>query len=355
MNIIRTKVFPSIERNAAFAVLQSDMRSGMPVLFSLADKRSGSISGSKRMSKSLTSEYCGVQGRSRPMISNYTNGYCPISEVDIETCVKGFGTRFPCDDAWIMSVQNLDLFIEEFNGDSEPVNQNSFLPGTCNAFCFGVFGALALAVRTLSLENAFAEIDGDDLLEPFQAKSWAYMHFRLDDGDRSKIARMTKTAGGELKKHLGILAKSVKSRRLKNAAKSVESRRVSLSKATKKHFKRMGYEWNKSESEPRITVFDKVTKYGNVIRITADAGGHDELIPGIDVKFIGATFISPTASVISVNSVVCEADLQSILDQHDIDVRYFEENIAAIYDRELGQCHPTITKLIREHNIRKIG
>jgi hypothetical protein len=354
MDILRTKVFPGVERNVALAVLKADMRKGMPVLFSLADKRSGSISGCKRMLKSLTSEYCGVQDSSGPTLSNYTKGYCPLTEVDIETCVKGFGTRFPCNHAWILSVQNLDVFLKAFNGNSEPVNQNSFLPGTCNAFCFGVFGALALAVRTLSLDNAFGEIDNDDPLEPFQAKNWAYMHFGLNERDRSKIAGMMKLIGAELDKHLNVLAKSVKSRRDEGSLKPLDAPRVSLSSVAKKHFKRAGYVWNKSESEPRVTAFDKVTERGNVIRITADAGGHNELIPSVNAKFIGATFISPTTAVVSAVRVVSEADLQSLLDLHERDVRYFEENIASIYDREMGQCHPTITKLIQEQNIRRI-
>ncbi len=116
----------------------------------------------------------------------------------------------------------------------------------------------------------------------------------------------------------------------------------------------MGYTWNKSESEPRVTVFDKTTERGNVIRITADAAGHNELVPAIGAKFIGATFISPKVSVVDRRGIVTETELQALLAHHEKDVRYFEENIAAIYDRELGPCHPTITTLLQEHHIRAI-
>ncbi len=103
-----------------------------------------------------------------------------------------------------------------------------------------------------------------------------------------------------------------------------------------------------------MTVFDKVTDRGNIVRITADAGGHNELIPYIDAKFISSTFVSPESSVVGVNVVSSEAELSSLLERHESDLHYYEENIAAIYDQELGDSHPTITKLLQTQSIRQI-
>jgi hypothetical protein len=131
--------------------------------------------------------------------------------------------------------------------------------------------------------------------------------------------------------------------------------RVSLSSIAKRHFKKMGYVWNRFESERRVTVLDKVTARGNVIRITADAGGGNEVIPYVDAKFIGATFVSEPVSVVSAQSVTQADELQSLLEAHEQDLHYYEQQIASIYDYELGQCDLRVTKLIQEHRIRRIA
>jgi len=186
MEILRTKVFPKADRNVALAILQADLLRGKHLLFSLADKKGGAISGCKRLSKALSSECQPVHKSGLPSISNYSNGYIPLNESDIEQIVKGLGTRFPCQHGWIMSVQNLELFLKFFNAKSDAVNQNSFLPGACNVFCFGVFGVIGLSVNAITVKDAISEIASDDPLKPFGGKSWAYMHFALDDKDCQK-------------------------------------------------------------------------------------------------------------------------------------------------------------------------
>jgi hypothetical protein len=354
MEILRTKIFPKVDRNTAVGVIQADMQQGMPLLFSIVDKKGGSISGCQRLSKVLVAEYCAGRESGRPMVSNFSKGYQPLGEVDAETIIKGLGSRFPCDHGWIMSVKKRQAFVDFFARNSCPVNQNSFLPGACNVFCFSIFGPLALSVRALSLDHAIAEIENDEAEAPFGAKSWAFMHFSLDEEDRKKAAKMDQSRGAELKKHLKVLDKSVKSARRDGRGGPLGAPRVSLSSIAKKHFKKLGYAWNKSESERRVTVFDKVTDRGNVIRISADAGGFNEVIPYVEARFLSARFISPAVWVVSVQGVQTAEELESLLARHGKDVRYYEENVAAIYDEEMGRCHPTITKLIQDHRIRQI-
>jgi hypothetical protein len=354
MEILRTKVFPKVDRNVAVRVIQADTQQGLPLLFSIADKKAGSISGCQRLSKLLAAEYCGGQESGRPTLANFSKGYHPLSAGDIEPLIKGLGTRFPCDHGWIMSVQKLKVFVDSFAGKSDPVNQNSFLPGACNVFCFGVFGALALSVRALSVDHAITEIEGDDALAPFGTKSWAYMHFGLDDQDRAKAARMLQCKGAELDKHLKALGKAVKAGQRAGTSRPLDAPRVSLSSIAKRHFKKLGYVWNKSESEARETVFDTVTDRGNVIRITASAGGFNEVIPYVKAGFLSAAFSSPAVVFVSAQGVQTAEELESLLARHDQDVRYYEEHVAAIYDEEMGRCHPTITKLIQDHRIRRI-
>jgi hypothetical protein len=100
---------------------------------------------------------------------------------------------------------------------------------------------------------------------------------------------------------------------------------------------------------------DKVPERGNVIRITADAGGFNEVIPYVDARFLGAGFISPAVFVVSIQGVSTAEELQSLLMRHEKDVRYYEEQVAAIYDKEMGHCDPTITKLILNYRIRQMG
>ncbi len=354
MEILRTKVFGKVDRNAAVGVIQADMKQSMPLLFLIADKKGGSISGCQRLSKVLAAEYCADKKSGKATLSNFSNGYQPLSEADAETIIKGLGSRFPCDHGWIMSVKKPQAFVDFFARNSYPVNQNSFLPGVCNVFCFSVFGALALSVRALSLDHAIAEIENDEIESPFGAKSWAFLHFSLDENDRKKAAKMEQSRATELKKHLKALDKSVKGGRRDGRGEPLDAPRVSLSSIAKKHFKQLGYVWNKSESQPRVTVFDKVTDRGNVIRITADAGGFNEVIPYVDARFLSAAFISPAVWVVSVQGVRNAEELESLLASHDKDVRYYEEHVAAIYDEEMGRCHPTITKLIQDHRIRRI-
>jgi hypothetical protein len=353
MEILRTKAFQKVDRNVAVRVLQADSQQGMPVLFYIADKKAGSISGCQRLAKVLAAEYCAGRESGRPTLSNFSQGYHPLGEGDIEAIIKGLGTRFPCDHGWIMSVRKLQVFVDFFGSQSHPVNQNSFLPGACNGFCFGVFGALALSVRALSVDHAISEIEGDDALAPFGAKNWAYLHFSLDENDRKKAAKVEKSRGAELRKHLKALDEVVKGGP-RGASRPSEGPRVSLSSIAKKHFKKLGYVWNKSESEPRVTVFDKVTDRGNVIRITADAAGFNEVIPAVKARFLSAAFMSPRVSVVSTQGVYTAEETESLLARHDKDVRYYEEHVAAIYDEEMGRCHPTITKLIQDHRIRRI-
>jgi hypothetical protein len=253
-----------------------------------------------------------------------------------------------------MSVQNLGVFLKFFDGKSFPVNQNSFLLGACKVFCFGVFGALALEVRALELDTTITETGADDLGEPFGAGSWAYMHFVLDEKERMKIAEMMQSRGAELTQGLQELRKAVKSRHLDARRASGAVARVSLSSIAKRHFKKMGYVWNRSESEPRVTVLDKVTPCGNVIRITADAGGKNEVIPYVDARFISATFVSEPVPVVSAQGVTDADELQSLLEAHKGDLHFYEQQIASIYDHEAGQCDPRITKLIQERQIRRI-
>jgi hypothetical protein len=51
MKILRTKVFPKADRNVAVGVLRADVKQGRSVLFSILDKRNGTISGCARLSK----------------------------------------------------------------------------------------------------------------------------------------------------------------------------------------------------------------------------------------------------------------------------------------------------------------
>jgi hypothetical protein len=354
MEILRTKVFAKVDRNVAVGVIQADVKQGMPLLFSIADKKEGSISGCQRLSKVLSAEYCAGRESGRSTLSNFSKGYHPLSEADVEPLIKGLGTRFPCDHGWIMSVQKLNTFVEFLDGKSVSVDQNDFLPGVCNAFCFGVWGALALSVQALNPDHAIVEIERDEAEAPFGAKSWAFIHFSLDKNDRKKSAKMDQSRGAELKKHLKVLGKSAKGGRRDGGSGPLDAPRVSLSSIAKKHFKKLGYVWNKSESEPRVTIFDKVTDRGNVIRITADAGGFDAVIPYVDARFLSAAFISPAVSVVSIQTVHTATELESLLARHEKDVRYYEENVAAIYDKEMGRCHPAITKLIQDYHIRRI-
>lgn len=351
MEILRTKVFPKVDRNAVIRVIQADIKQGMQALFSIVDKKGGAISGCQRLLKVLEREYCVGQ---KAKLSNFSKGYQPLSEVDVETVIKGIGTRFPCDHGWIMSVKESQEFIDFFERNSWPANQNCFLPGACNVFCFSVFGALALSVRALSLDHAIAEIENDVAESPFGSKSWAFMHFCLDENDRKKNAKMKLSRGAELKDHLKALETSVQVGRRDGRVEHLGAPRVSLSSVAKMHFKKLGYAWNKSESESGATVFDKVTDLGNVIRVAADAGGNNEVIPYVDARFLGAAFISPTVSVVSAQGVHTAEELEALLERHTKDLRYYEEHVAEIYDKEMGRCHPTITKLIQDHHIRQI-
>jgi hypothetical protein len=355
MKILQTNVFPRVNRNAAVTVLQADMRQGMPLLFCLADKKAASISGCQRLSKAMTAQHCRIHDSGRAKISNFSKGCPPLNESDVDTIVRGLGTRFPCDYGWIMSVHSPDVLLSFFDGKSDPVNQNSFLPGACNVFCFGAFGALALAVRALELDTAIVKSEGDDVREPFGTENWAYMQFILDEKERLKVAEMMQLRGVELRQCSQVVAKSVKSSGPADRRASGVVARVSLSSIAKRHFKKMGYVWNRFESERRVTVLDKVTARGNVIRITADAGGGNEVIPYVDAKFIGATFVSEPVSVVSAQSVTQADELQSLLEAHEQDLHYYEQQIASIYDYELGQCDLRVTKLIQEHRIRRIA
>jgi hypothetical protein len=354
MDIIRTKVFAKVDRKVALRVLTADFQDGWSLLFCLMDKPKSPISGCQRLLKKLTSSYCGVQKADGDALTNYLTGYNPLNGADIETCVMGFGTRYPCRHAWIMSVRNLPIFQKEFADRAEQVTQNSFLPGTCNVFSFSVFGALALAVKLIEHDNALDEIAADNPLEPFETKSWSYLHFRINDKDRAKIDKMETAVGAILKKNRNALAKAVKAKRGTASAASGSGARVTFSGPAKKHFKRLGYVFNKAESQQSRTVFDKVTPHGNIIRITAEARGHNVLMPFIDAKFISANFISEEAPIIRGESVATETDLRELLDRHASDVTFFEENLAAIYDQQLGPCHPTITRLLQEQLIRQI-
>jgi hypothetical protein len=351
MEILRTKVFPKVDRNVATRVIQDDMKQGVPVLFSLVDKKGGAISGCQRLSKLLALENSVDQ---KAKLSNYSKGYHPLSEVDAETIIKGLGGRFPCDHGWIMSVRQPQEFVNFFGRNSLPVNQNCFLPGACNVFCFSVFGALALSVRALSFDHAITEIENDVAELPFETKSWAFMHFCLDESDRKMTTNMKRSRRTELENHLKALETSVQAGQRDGREETLGAPRVSLSSVARKHFRKLGYVWNKSESEPRVTVFDKVTDRGNVIRIAADAGGFNEVIPYVHARFLSAAFISPAVSVVSVQGVHTAEELEALLARHTKDLRYYEEHVAEIYDEEMGRCHPTITKLIQDHGIRQI-
>jgi hypothetical protein len=351
MEILRTKVFPKVDRNVATRVIQADMKQGMPVLFSLADKKGGVISGCQRLSKVLDLE---ISVSQKGKVSNFSGGYHPLSELATETIIKGLGGRFPCDHGWIMSVKQPKEFVDFFAQNQLPVNQNCFLPGACNVFCFSVFGALALSVLALSIDHAITEIENDVAESPFENESWAFMHFCLDESDRKRTINMERSRGSELKNHLEELEASLKAGQQDGRKETLGAPRVSLSSVAKKHFKKLGYVWNKSESERRVTVFDKLTDRGNVIRIAADAGGFNELIPYVDAKFLSAAFISPAVPVVSIQGVHTAEELDALLERHTKDLRYYEEHVAEIYDEEMGRCHPTITKLIQDHGIRQI-
>lgn len=352
MKILRTKVFPKVDRNVATRIIQADMKQGMPVLFSLFDKKAGAISGCQRMSKVLS--IGNSVGKKTRKLSNFSESYFPLTEVDVETIVKGLGTRFPCDHGWVMSVTQPQPFIDFFARNSDPVNQNCFLPGACNVFCFSVWGAIALSVQAINFEHAIIEIENDLAEAPFETKSWAFLHFCLDENDRKKNAKMKRSRGTDLKKHLMTLDASVKAGRRECHDESLGGARVSLSSVAKKHFKKLGYVWNKSESERSVTVFDKVTSRGNVIRVVADAGGFNEVIPYVDAKFICPQFVSPAVSIVSFQGVRTVDELDDLLTRHIQDLRYYEEHVAEIYDEEMGHCHPTLTKLIQDHSIRQI-
>ena len=354
MEVLQTRVFPRIDRDAVLSVLLADRRQGMPLLFGLADKAAASVSGCGRLSRILTSRHPGVRGSGAATLSNFSDGYLPLSEGDVEAIVKGLGTRFPCDYGWVMSVHSLNAFLEFFGGVPDAVNQNSFLPGACNVFCFGVFGALALSVRALDPDTALARIEGDDPREPYGAPGWGYVHFRLDGEDRAKVAAMMRSRGAELGQRLRALAGAVGSRRMEPREASGDVPRVPLSSIARRRFRKMGYVWNRQESEPRVTVLDKVTGNGNVIRVTADAGGTNEVIPYVSARFIGASFLSGPFPVVSVQGVADAGELRSLLERHEADLHYFEQRIASTYDREMGQCHPAITRRIRDHRVRSI-
>ncbi len=235
-------------------------------------------------------------------------------------------------------------------------SRSELLPaGACHVFCFSGWGALALSVQSLSLDDAIMEIENDVVESPFGNESWAFMHFCLDKNDRKSISRMKRSRGAELKNHIEVLRQTVQARQQElEEDERYAAQKVSLSSVAKKHFKKFGYVWNKRESEKRVTVFDKVTDRGNVIRIVADAGGADGAIAYVEAKFICPTFISQAVSIVSVQWVYTIEELEELFARHAEDLLYYEQHIAAIYDEEMGRCHPTLTKLIQDHHIRQI-
>ncbi|MEX2214581.1 MAG: hypothetical protein WD768_10660 [Phycisphaeraceae bacterium] len=354
MDIIRTKVFAKVERAVALEVLLADRRRGLPILFAMVDRVGGKISGCERAGKRLSGQLCEGRHAGQPCLSNFAEGYRAMSEKDIDVCVNGFAKSLPCEFGWIMSVDDHAAFLAEFGSSVRKVDQNTFLPATARAFAFGgVWATMAIDVKTLHLDHSLSEISGDDAQQPFKTKSWSFIHFWLNRHEQTKITSLSKGVERDVEPHVQALVNSVQSRGIETMS-SLYAPRVTLSGPVRKWLKMLGYTRNKAASEPRLTVFDKPTLRGNLIRIDADAGGHGDLIPYIEICVQGAGFQSPRLTIVKPDCITTDESLTALLEQHGDDVRYFEKHIAPAYDNALGDCHPTVTRLMREQQIRQV-
>lgn len=347
MDVIETTVHSKPERSVVAQQFLAAMSDGAQVIFSLVDKRGGKISGASRLQRDLQPGYSGMREyRGKTLFSNYFDSFTPATENDVHALIQGLGTRYPCEHGWVLVASSVPRFLAYLGHDSPPINQNCFLPGECKVFSFGVFGALVLETRHV-------EDDGSDDVRPLEKHAWHYLHFVISPDEARETDSSIQSISAELKQAYSLLDRSIKSKS-KTPGTAAQQSRVTFSPIAKKHFSRLGYKWNKALSEPRITVFDKLMETGNIIRLSADAGGHSDLIPYVDAQFVSMAYRSPAVSVVSPEVVSSTDQLLFLLERHQSDLAFFEEQVAKRLDTVVRPMNQRCQRLLTQHDVRAI-
>jgi hypothetical protein len=346
MRIIETRVRPKTDRASLEEEFLEAMGGGAGVLFALVDKPNAKVSGASRLAREFKGRFSGAQSyRGKTLFSNYFSSLDSATDADVQTLIRGLGTRFPCEHGWVLLASSLSSFRNHFGKDCPRLDQNSFLPDQCVVFSFGVFGALALTVRVL---EDFAP-EGN-----LQGKEWRHFHQVLSPDEVEQTRRAVASVSTELDLALDALNRSVTKSGSAIATGHTSGGRVTLSPVAKTHFKRLGYRWNKALSEPRVTIFDKLTSGGNIIRVSADAGGHADLIPYVDAQFISTTYRSASVPVVNPCPVTSRDQLVSLLSQYEPHLRQFEERVAGHLDAAFPQMDEALQSLLLQEDVRAI-
>ena len=347
MEIIETRVHPRPDRRKVEQQFLTALAGGAQALFSLVDHANGKISGAARLAREFKGRFSGVQSyRGKTLFSNYFSSFSQATALDVQTLIQGLGTRFPCQHGWVLAASSVSRLLESFQKDSRPIDQNSYLSDECLVYSFGVFGALILKTRAVEAS------EGTDS-GPLAKDEWRYFHIVLSPDETKLTRKGLASISAELDQAYGALSLSIKARGDVPQHNSTQAR-VTLSPVAKRHFEQLGFRWNKALSEPRVTVFDRLTSAGNVIRVSADAGGHSDLLPYVDAQFISMTYRSPAVPVVHPQVVTSADQLLTLFEQHQPDLAFFEEHVAGRLESVFHRMDENLQRILTEENVRAI-
>jgi len=286
----------------------------------------------------------------------YTNNFQEhnryIDQIEIDHLIKGIGKRYPCENAWVCTSYEPSKISYLYNQGYGQLAQNTFLPCPANAFSFSIHGLIAMSVNTYNHENS---TDLVRLYDSENKKHWSFCHVVAPLQQRTLFQEKEELLLKEIIGPANELESMIKAIRGSFTCKHDEGNRINLTPIAKKHYKAHGYIWNKQLSQQRITVLDKVTPNGNIIRITADSGGYGDLIPYVDIKMIGYMQEFKEHAIVPPNiSIRSKEDLISLLEKSNEALEWYANEVVPKVDAQWGECPEFYKKVLLEEGIRKI-
>lgn len=348
--IFETTVYPNPDKNEVKERMIDTFQNGGVPIFAMQDNNQKKISATERLAKYKSElQVCGIDNKGQKFTNNFTDGLFRLNPEDIEHLIDGLGKRYPCYCGWIAITQEPEKFKSSFPEGYGSLNQNSFLLSETFALNYQPWnGVVAISTKIFN-ENVKLDVEVDRNSQ--NKKSWKYYHLLIENLGRNKqLNNIFQPVYERLKKE------SIQLYRDFDEIHNHENngQRVNLSSIVKKVYKKKGFKYNKEISQQKNTILDKITPNGNILRITADSGGFNVLLPGIVIQIIGSEFISKEFSLLPSNTSIETVDQGISLLTHNLAVLdIFEETIISSMDKEMGTLNEIEMMIIKTHGIRK--
>ncbi len=346
--IFETKVISNPPRDLVKNIMVENLQRGAEVFFVMQDDKNKKISSIDRFLKYRQELEClGMDDKDQKYINNFSKEISGFSANDIEHLVNGLGKRYPCFSGWVSTTNEPLKLLKSFPAGYGSLDQNSFLYTEAVSLSYQMWnGLVALETRKLDTERSVLHDTNQ------KNKDWRYYHILVDDNSRhNEINLIMQRLYEQLDKDIALFYETEK---VFDDTEQSGSTRVNLATIVKKHFKKMGYQYNQDISQQKITVMDKVTQNGNIIRITADAGGFGILIPYIEIQIIGHEYQSPKMSIVKSGfQIHTKEQMRNLLDKHLPILNLYEDKIVPVFDSQLNNFEEPEYQIATKYGFRK--